>query len=122
MTMPRNGITQHGATSHTGAAPDSGPDPVEIVAALVLDTDGVAALHGGDFGEIATYLPGRRVHGIRIGSDSCAIHVTAEYPADLAALADTVRARVEPVVGVPVHVTIEDLHDPREPDRKQVAP
>ncbi|MEE2033286.1 Asp23/Gls24 family envelope stress response protein [Rhodococcus chondri] len=101
---------------------DPGPDPVDVVAAAVLGTVGVAALHGGDFGEIATYLPGRRVNGIRIGSESCAVHITAEYPADLIAVADAVRARVEPLVGMPVHVTIEDLQDPRQSDRKQVAP
>ncbi|MEZ5153443.1 hypothetical protein ACWDTG_17830 [Rhodococcus zopfii] len=82
----------------------------ERVADAVLAVPDVAGLHGGAFGEIATYLPGRRIEGIRIGSDLCAVHIVARYPADLPAVAEAVRARVAPMVAMPVQVTIEDLH------------
>lgn len=81
----------------------------ELVADAVLAVPDVAGLHGGVFGEIATYLPGRRVEGIRIGCDLCAVHIVARYPADLRAVAEAVRARVSAMVTVPVQVTIEDL-------------
>lgn len=71
---------------------------------------GVTGLHGGEFGTVATYLPGRRVTGIRI-ADTCAVHVTVRYPADLFATAERIRAAVRAVVDVPVDVTIEDLED-----------
>lgn len=41
--------------------------PAERVAAAVLAHPDVAALHGGIFGSVVTYLPGRRVTGVRLG-------------------------------------------------------
>ncbi len=83
----------------------------ERAAAAALAVPGVAGLHGGEFGTVATYLPGRRVTGIRIDDDTCAVHVTVRYPADLFATAEGIRAAVRAVVAVPVDVTIEDLAD-----------
>ena len=48
---------------------DAGVTPSELseqVAAAVLSVPGVHDLHGGVLGEVATYLPGRRVNGIRL--------------------------------------------------------
>lgn len=39
----------------------------EQVAATVTAHPAVARLHGGIFGAVATYLPGRRLTGVRIG-------------------------------------------------------
>ena len=83
----------------------------ERAAAAALAVSGVAGLHGGEFGAIATYLPGRRVTGIRMDADRCAVHVTVRYPSDLFATAERVRGAVHPIVGTPVDVTIEDLAD-----------
>ncbi|MFD6882339.1 hypothetical protein [Rhodococcus sp. NPDC060084] len=107
-------------TSSPGADPRTHPDPevADLVAEIVTGVAGVAGLNSGPFGSVATYLPGRRIPGIRLGPEGCAVHITAEYPADLSALADTVRALVEAVVGPPVHVTIEDVHL----EQKQVSP
>lgn len=95
-----------------GADPPAHPDPAvaDLVAEIVTGVAGVAGLHSGPFGSVATYLPGRRIPGIRFGPEGCDVHITAEYPADLPAVADAVRALVEVVVGPPVHVTIEDVH------------
>ncbi|MFD6858876.1 hypothetical protein ACFWB0_10325 [Rhodococcus sp. NPDC060086] len=87
-------------------------DLVDDVANTVLGIAGIAGLHSGEFGEIATYLPGRRVAGIRLGPRGCEIHVTALYPADLPALGEAVRRYVEPVVGGPVSVVFQDIREP----------
>jgi hypothetical protein len=81
----------------------------------------VAGLHSGRFGEIATYLPGRRVPGVRIRDDDITIGVTAHYPATIAQIGAAVRAAVGPV-DRPVSVRIGDvvtaatgLHTPAVP-------
>jgi hypothetical protein len=51
------------------AVPDP-PDPAtpaERVAAAVTAHPAVAGLHGGLYGAVATYLPGRKLVGVRIG-------------------------------------------------------
>ncbi|MEU4396783.1 hypothetical protein [Kribbella sp. NPDC023855] len=85
------------------------PDLSELVAAAVLAVPGVAALHGGAFGEVATYLPGAKIAGVRITDDRIQVHlaVAAGYPVH--DLADAVRAAVRPLAGQPVDVTIEDV-------------
>lgn len=114
--------------------PSHDPERVEALAALVLATPGVTGLHGGVFGEVATYAAGRRITGLRFGARGCEVHVSAQYPADLPALAETIRARVAPWVDGPVDVIIEDVAEPggadpaqptgedRNIERKQVAP
>ncbi len=87
-------------------------DGVEVdadrIAAAVLVSPHVAALHSGRFGEIATYLPGRRIAGVRIRPDGITIGVTGRYPATTAEIAAAVRAALGPV-DRPVHVRIGDL-------------
>ena len=41
---------------------------VETAAAVVLGCAGVSRLDGGPFGEVATYLPGRTVNGVRVST------------------------------------------------------
>ena len=90
--------------------PDTHAEDIsERIVAAVLETPGVAAMHGGAFGEVATYLPGRRVTGVTVGPTSCAVHLAARYPANVVDTAERVRAAVESLVDVPVDVTIEDL-------------
>ncbi|MDJ0358804.1 hypothetical protein [Rhodococcus sp. H29-C3] len=81
----------------------------DTVASITLSIAGVSALHSGEFGEIATYLPGRRVVGIHIHADVCEIHISVEYPSDVHAVARAVRDAVGPHVSVPIVVTIEDV-------------
>ncbi|CAM2834162.1 Asp23/Gls24 family envelope stress response protein [Prescottella defluvii] len=83
--------------------------PAELAAQAALAVPQVVGLHGGEFGEVATYLPGRRVTGVRIDDTRCSVHVTVRYPADLFATAERIRDAVREVVSVPVDVTIEDL-------------
>ena len=118
-------------SSETAPGPDSGPDPgsdpggdsdsgrtqVDLVASAVLAVPGVHDLHGGVIGEVATYLPGRRVAGIRLrepGSvTSSEVHVVLDWDSPVLPTADAVRARLEGLVPGPVHVVVEDITDPR---------
>lgn len=84
------------------------PDP-EILAALAGALPEVAALHGGAWGEIATYLPGpRRVTGIRLLGDRVEVHIVARsLPLDAAA---AVRRCLLPLAaGQPIDVVVADL-------------
>ncbi|MDT8910024.1 hypothetical protein [Amycolatopsis sp. PS_44_ISF1] len=86
----------------------------ERLAAIVLTLPGVAGLHGGRFGEISTYLPGRRVRGVRIRDDVVTIGVVARDTAALPRLGDEVRTALGPL-GRPVDVWVGDLADPDDP-------
>jgi hypothetical protein len=79
------------------------------IAAAVQANREVAGLDGGRYGEIATYLPGRRVSGVRIRPDSVTIGVIGRYPATAAEIDACVRAAVGPL-DRPLHVHIGDLH------------
>jgi len=77
------------------------------VAAAVLTVPGVIGLHGGMFGETATYLPGRRVPGVRLTEDVTDIHLSVVYP--VFATAQQVRTAVAALVTGPVNITVEDV-------------
>lgn len=88
------------------------PTLAERVAAAVRAQPGVAALHGGTFGDVATHLPGRRLVGVRIGA--------ADEPVELAVvlrldrpIPERVRALRQLVsglcAGAPVDITVADV-------------
>lgn len=84
-------------------------DTAARIAAAVLGVDGVVALHGGQFGEVATYLPGERITGVRIGAAAAEVHIVTVLQPGLVALGEQVRSRAEKLAGVPVTVTIADI-------------
>lgn len=90
-----------------------GSDPVgdkaHLIAAAVLAIPGVAQLHAGVFGEVATYLPGERVTGVQLRDTSCEVHVVAVWGSPVLDVADRVRSTVAAITGGPVDVTIEDV-------------
>lgn len=90
------------------------------MAAAVLGCRTVAGLSGGIAGAVATYLPGRRVTGVRIGATAVTVHVVGRYgPSTTEIGTDVVRA-VSPLAGGrQVAVVIEDLAVPGEPTRPQ---
>ncbi|MGH3980599.1 MAG: hypothetical protein ACRDRZ_16645 [Pseudonocardiaceae bacterium] len=97
-------------------APDSrAPDPAvlaEVIAERILEHPAVAALHGGPFGTVASYLPGRRVVGVLVdGTDgSVQLSVVLRPVAPLPQVIADLRRRVAAVAGpVPVDVTVADL-------------
>jgi hypothetical protein len=103
----------------------SGSDPavvdgvdVDAVAAAVRACMGVAGLDGGRFGEVASYLPGRKVPGVVVSDGRVMVRVRARWgiPApDLAALITT--ALTPFTGGKPVDVVVGDIDDP--PGRPQ---
>lgn len=107
--------------SPLGAHDPGGPGgPVELadrLAELTRAVPGVADLHGGVFGEVATYLPGRQVAGVRIEDDHVEIHVSVLWNESVRATAEQVSARLEEVAGRPVYVTVDDIVHPGFPDR-----
>ena len=89
-----------------------GPD-AEAIAAAVRDLPSVASLGGGTVTQVATFLPGRRVAGVRVGETSVEVHVTARYGVPLHDLAESVRAAAAlHAGGLPVDVSIDDLEVP----------
>ncbi len=94
-------------SSHAGSADID----ADLIAARVLGVPGVAGLHGGEFGEVATYLPGRRVLGVRLTDPGCAVHIVVAYPNNVVDVADAVHHAVAPLIAGPVTVTVEDVAD-----------
>ncbi len=90
------------------------PD-LEAVAAAALGSPLIAGLTGGRFGEVATYLPGRRILGVREVDGTVEIHVVARWGTPLPEVADVVRAAVASHTGgQPVAVFVDDIEVPGE--------
>lgn len=85
------------------------PDPVDLVAEAATAVPGVTGLHAGSFGEVATYLPGRSVAGVRQRDGVTEVHVRVAMGAELIGTATQVRSAVAAVTGDEVHVVIEDV-------------
>ena len=52
---------------------------VDAVARAVRACAGVADLYSGRFGEIGSYLPGRRVGGVQVDDTSVTVHIRARW-------------------------------------------
>jgi uncharacterized alkaline shock family protein YloU len=85
------------------------PELADAIASAVTAVDGVADLHGGMFGEAATYLPGRRVAGVRLDDGHTEIHISLFFGFPVRATAEAVRDAVAPLVTGAIHVTVEDV-------------
>ena len=99
-------------TSPATAGEPTPSDPAESLAEEVLALPGVAGLHGGLFGEVATYLPGRRVTGIRLEDERTDVHVSVEWGANVHEVVDAVRRTAEARFGGRVDVYVEDVVGP----------
>jgi len=91
---------------------DLAVDPAEVVAAAVTAVPGVEGLHPGSVGEVATYLPGKRIKGVRLHDSGCEVHVTLRWGAPVVATSQAVREAVRPLVTGAVDVVVEDIADP----------
>jgi hypothetical protein len=86
------------------------PAFAERVAEATLACPDVVAMSGGMVGEVATYLPGRRVTGVRVHASVVEVHVVARYGPPMDEIGAQVRAALTPLVGDrTVAVTIDDL-------------
>lgn len=85
------------------------PALAEAVAAAVLAHPGVVRLSGGPFGGVASYLPGRRLLGVRLplhDTDPVEIAVVTRLGVALPALAAELGETVAAVLGAPVSVDV----------------
>lgn len=87
-------------------------DLADRVASAVLAVPGVVDLSGGIAGEIATYLPGRRVPGIRLADGGAQVHVVVAPDAEIPRLAAAVQSAVRRVGPQRVDVHVDDLREP----------
>lgn len=115
-TAGPTGIHPPGAAVAPGTpdAPGLGPLPERIAEAL-LAHPAVAALSGGPFGTVASYLPGRRLPGIVLGDgeEPDRIAVVLHYGAPVDATAAELRRIVSGASGNRrVDVTVTDMEMP----------
>ena len=90
---------------------------VDAVAAAVRSCPGVDDLDGGPLGGVATYLPGRRVPGIRIGADRAGIQVRGKWDVPVRELAGQLLAAVAPLLGGrTIDILVTDVADTAPPD------
>ena len=95
---------------------------VDAVHTAVSDCPGVARVGGGSLAALTTYLPGRRIPGIRISPESVEIEVAVQWGATVADLSRDIHAAVAGLVsGRRVDVTIADIVLPGE-DATQAPP
>lgn len=97
---------------------DTTSETADRIAEAVLAVSGVHGLHAGVLGEAATYLPGRRVNGVKLKEDACEVHVVLDWGSPILQTADDVRVAVEPLVSGRVNVIVEDISAPQPPDQK----
>lgn len=96
------------------------PELAEAVAAAVLAHPGVVRLSGGPFDTVASYLPGRRLLGVRLplrDTDPVEIAVVTRLGVRLPGLAAELGAAVAAVMGatVAVDVTVTDVESGTAP-------
>lgn len=84
------------------------PATAEVIALAVNQCPSVARLSPGAIGEVATYLAGRRVVGVRL-REAVEVHVVARYGVVIEDLATEVRGAVASVAPVPVDVYVDDV-------------
>jgi len=99
-------------TAVPGAAVIDGVD-VDAVAAAVLGCAGVAGLDGGRFGELTSYLPGRKVPGVVVSGGRVTVQIRSQWAVTAPELAARITEVVAPLAGRrPVDVMIADIDDP----------
>ena len=99
--------------------PEAAPAPAPLtdadrLAAAVQSCPGVARLAAGGLLPVATYLPGRRVDGVRLTGGRILVAVTSRYPVPLPQIAAEIRTAVADIAAsrpVDVHFADIDLSD-----------
>jgi hypothetical protein len=94
---------------------------VDAVAAAVRGCPGVSGLDGGQFGEVASYLPGRKVEGVVISGGRVTVRVRATWGMEAPVLAALIATVLAPLTAArPVDVVIGDIDDPPGPQFPRV--
>jgi len=61
------------------------------------------------FGEVATYLPGRRVAGVRVREPGVDIHVSVRFGVPIREVAERIQTAVAAIEPGPIAITVEDV-------------
>ncbi|MGO1048687.1 hypothetical protein [Crossiella sp. CA198] len=87
------------------------------IAEVVLTHPSVVSLHGGAYGAVLSYLPGRKVIGVRStgAGEPVEVGVVLRIGEPLPEVVSELRNRVRQVTGaVPVDITVVDVLEPGE--------
>jgi hypothetical protein len=88
---------------------------VDAIAAAMMACPAVAALHEGGTRAVATYLPGRRVVGVRIEEERVLVSVVLASGSSVQMLEAQVRSRLAPHVrGRQVDVHVADVQTAKD--------
>jgi hypothetical protein len=101
----------------TGPAESALVDGVDVdaVAAAVRSCPAVDDLDGGPLGGVATYLPGRRVPGIRISDTALEVHVRGVWNVPVATIAGQIRSALAMLSGGrSIDIVLTDIADPSQ--------
>ena len=93
--------------SLSGSLPAQDTRDVDAIAASALACPAVAGLHEGGTRAVATYLPGRRVVGVRVEDRRVLVSVVLAFGSSVRSLEAQLRSALVPLVGarrVDVHV------------------
>jgi uncharacterized alkaline shock family protein YloU len=82
---------------------------VDAIAAATLACPAVAGLHEGGTRAVATYLPGRRVVGVRVEDHRVLVSVVLAFGSSVRSLEAQVRSALAPHVDRPVDVHVADV-------------
>jgi hypothetical protein len=109
-------------TTPAGTATVDGID-VDAVAAAVRACPAVDDLDGGRLGGVATYLPGRRVPGIRLDGDRIEVHVRGLWNQPAALIASQIRGVLATLAaGKVIDVVLADIAEPGTAGTQLQAP
>ena len=91
------------------------PVDVDAVAARVAACPSVAHLvQGGPGEQVATFLPGRRVGGVRVTEETIEVHIATRWDAPIPAAAAEVRSALTGLAGTrSITVAVDDVDDPQ---------
>ncbi|MGH3631972.1 MAG: hypothetical protein ACRDRL_31590 [Sciscionella sp.] len=125
--MSRPAQSSGGDSQHQGAtSPDAdrgntdahlGDEQAELLAARILQHPDVVRLDGGPFGAVGSYLPGRRIVGVSLGSHNspAEIAIVAKMGSPLPSVINELREIARSVLGDrPVDLVVSDIVDPSE--------
>lgn len=91
-------------------------DEADAIAAAVLRCPGVLDLHPGGWRQVATYLPGRRVTGVRTDSGRILVSVVLAQGSPVPVVVAAIRGALAPLAGDrPVDVLVADVQTPTPP-------
>jgi hypothetical protein len=86
---------------------------VDAVAAAARACPGVERLHGGPPQRTATYLPGRRIDGVRIDRHTVVVQVRARWGVPAPELAAQIRGAISVMAsGRRIDIIVADVADP----------